>query len=265
MSNVPSVASPAASEAFEALNAWADRALVVSLKRAVERRAALPARLAGLRWEVLDAVDRNDLDRARLDAEGVVDERRTRRAFRVRAGLSLGAVGCALSHRIAYERMLAEGWERLILFEDDVVPVPEALAALPEALRQLPPTWEVCYLGHSHHQPATPRARLKAATYAALGAVGLSRWRPGEALRLLARPYSPRLLRAGRCTGTHAYAVTRAAVRKLLAAQTPIAYASDQLLMRLILGGRLEGYLVDPMPFDYERAADGGEPPSYVR
>jgi glycosyl transferase family 25 len=264
MAIAPNAAS-AAPEALELLNRWADRMLVVSLRRATERRETLPARLAGLRYELLDAVDRADLDRAALLRDGIVDERRTRRAYRLREGLSLGAVGCALSHRIGYERMLAAGWERLVLFEDDVVPVPEALAALSDALRELPPTWELCYLGYSHHLPATPRARLKAASYAALGAVGLSRWRPGEALRLVARPFSPRLLRAGRLTGTHAYAVTRAGAQKLLAAQTPVAYAADQLLMRMILGGALEAYVVDPMPFDYERGADGGPPPSYVR
>jgi glycosyl transferase family 25 len=265
MPNAPRPASPAAPEALEALNRWADRMLVVSLRRATERRETLPARLAGLRWEYLDAVDRNDLDRERLVREGVVDERRTRRAYRLREGLTLGAVGCALTHRIGYERMLAEGWERLVLFEDDVLPVPVALAALPEALRELPPSWELCYLGHSGHLPATPRARLKAASYAALGAVGLSRWRPGEALRLPARRHAPHLLRAGRLTGTHAYAVTRAAARKLVAAQTPVAYAADQLLMRMILGGELEAYVVDPMPFDYERGEGGAPPPSYVR
>jgi glycosyl transferase family 25 len=263
MPHAPNAAS-AAPEALDALNRWADRMLVVSLRRATERRETLPARLAGLRWEYLDAIDRNDLDREQLLRDGVVDERRTRPAYRLRAGLSLGAVGCALTHRIGYARMLAEGWERLVLFEDDVVPVPEALAALPAALRELPPSWELCYLGYSQRRPATPGDRLKVASYAVLGAVGLSRWQPGEALRLIPRPFSPRLLRAGRLTGTHAYAITRAAARKLLAAQTPVAYAADQLLMRMILGGALEAYVVDPMPFDYERGEDGAPITSYV-
>ena len=263
MAIAPNAAS-AAPEALELLNRWADRMLVVSLRRATERRETLPARLAGLRYELLDAVDRADLDRAALLRDGIVDERRTRRAYRLREGLSLGAVGCALSHRIGYERMLAAGWERLVLFEDDVVPVPEALAALSDALRELPPTWELCYLGYSTHHAVTPRKRLKRATYVALGAIGLARWRAGEALRLLPRPFSPRLLRAGQYMGAHAYAITRAAARKLVAAQTPVAYSADQLLARMVLGGELEAYVADPMIFDYERGDGGAPATSYI-
>jgi glycosyl transferase family 25 len=251
-------------EPLDFLNAWSDRLLVVSLVRATERRATLAARLAGLRYELLDAVDRKDLDREQLLRDGVVDERRTRPAFRLREGLNLGAIGAALSHRRAYERMLADGNERLLVFEDDVLPVAGALPGLPETLRQLPPTWELCYLGYSTHYPVTPRTLLKRATYVALGAIGLSRWRAGEALRLLPRPFSPRLRRAGRYMGAHAYAITRAAARKLVAAQTPVAYSADQLLARMVLGGELEAYVADPMIFDYERGNGGAPFTSYI-
>ncbi len=250
--------------AFEFLNGWADRRLVVSLRRATERRERLRARLAGLRVELLDAVDKNDLDRERLLREGTYDERRTRRAYRFREDMRLGAIGAALSHRLAYERMLAGGWDRLVVFEDDVVPRP-GLASLPDALRQLPPTWELCYLGYTLNEAVGAGARLKQAAYVALAPLGLSRWRPGEALRLLPRPFSPNLRRAGRHMCAHAYAVTREAARKLVQANTPIAYSADQLLTMLVLQGRLEAYVVEPQAFDQERM-DPGAPslPSYV-
>jgi glycosyl transferase family 25 len=251
--------------AFEFLNGWADRMLVVSLRRATERRERLRARLDGLRVELLDAVDKNDLDRERLRREGTYDERGTRAAYRFREEMRLGAIGAALSHRLAYERMLAGGWERLVVFEDDVVPVPAGLASLPDALRQLPPSWELCYLGYTLNETVGAGARLKQAAYVALAPLRLSRWRTGEALRLLPRPFSPNLRRAGRHMCAHAYAVTREAARKLVRANTPVAYSADQLLTRMVLGGRLEAYVVEPQAFEQERMDPSAAPlPSYI-
>src|SRR5512133_4287612 len=238
--------------AYEILNGWADRIFVVSLRRAAERRARVRQRLAGLRYEFLDAVYKLDLDRDRLVRDGTYDERRTRRAYRMGKDMSLGAIGCALSHRRLYEDMLANGWERMLVLEDDVVPRADALAGLPEALRELPPTWELWYLGYWQNEVVTTNRRLRQAAYVALAPLGLSRWRPGEATRLVPRSYSPHLNRAGRHLCTHAYAVTREGARKLAEAQTPVALAADQLLAMLVLQGRIEAYAASPMLFDQE-------------
>jgi glycosyl transferase, family 25 len=238
--------------AYEFLNGWADRVFVVSLRSDTARRERVRERLAGLRYELRDAVDKRDLDRDRLVREGAYDERRTRGAYRFSKDMSLGAIGCALSHRKLYEDMVASGWERMVVLEDDVVPRDGALAALADALRELPPTWELCYLGYWQNEIVTRGARLRRALYVALAPFRLSRWRTGEALRLLPSPFSPHLRRAGRHMCTHAYAVTREGARKLAAAQTPVAYSSDQLLTMSVLQGRLEAYVASPVLFDQE-------------
>jgi glycosyl transferase family 25 len=260
--------APGAARAFAFLNGWADRVFVVSLARAAERRARTRARLAGLDFRFLDAVDKLALDRAKLAAEGAYDERRTPRAFRHRAEMPLGHIGCSLSHRAIYQQIVEHGWRRAVVLEDDVVPVPGALDLLPAALGQLPASWELCYLGYLGNEAVTARARLKRAAYVALAPLGLSRWRPGEAIRLLPRPFSANLRRAGRHLCTHAYAVTREGARKLLAAQTPVAFRADQLLAYLVLRGRLDAYVTHPMLFDQEIfagvAPGDGTPASYI-
>jgi len=245
-------AVPGARGAWQFLNGWADRVFVVSLRRATQRRERVTERLAGLRFEFLDAVDKLDLDREQLVRARTYDERRTRRAYRHRRDMSLGAIGCALSHRQLYEQMIAKGWERIIVFEDDVVPREGSLGGLADALGELPASWELCYLGYWQNETITTGLRLRQAAYLALAPFGLSRWCPGEVLRLLPRSFSPRLRRAGRHMCTHAYAVTREGARKLLAAQTPVALSADQLLASLVLQGRIEAYAVDPMLFDQE-------------
>lgn len=263
-----SAAAVDAARAFAFLNGWADRIFVVSLARATERRARTSARLAGLDFRFLDATDKLELDRARLRAEGLYDETRTRRAFRHRGEMPIGQVGCSMSHRRIYEEIVRSGWRRTVVLEDDVVPVGAALAALPEALSQLPPAWELCYLGYLGNAEITAKARLKQAAYVALAPLRLSRWRTGEALRLLPRPFSRNLRRAGRHLCTHAYAVTLEGARKLLDAQTPVAFHADQLLASLVLGGRLDAYVTHPIFFDQETIAGigpgAGAPVSYI-
>jgi glycosyl transferase family 25 len=249
-----------AGAAFEALNRWADRIFVVSLRRATDRRERIARRLAGLRFEFLDAFDKRELDRDRLVREGTYDERRTRAAYRHRLDMSLGAIGCALSHRRLYERMVAERWDRMVVFEDDVIPRDATLALLPAAIAELPPSWELCYLGYWQNEVLTLGRRLRQASYVALSTVGLSRWRPGEALRLLPRDFSPHLRRAGRHMCTHAYAVSREGARKLLEAQSPVALSADQLITSLVLQGRLEAYAAHPALFDQESLALGDVP-----
>jgi glycosyl transferase family 25 len=252
MTSMPAPAAPGAAPAFGFLNDWADRTFVVSLARAAERRARLRSRLAGLRFEFSDAVDKRDLDREQLVREGVYDERRTRAPYRHRHDMSLGAIGCALSHRRLYEDMVASGWSRMVVLEDDVVPRASTIELLPAALGELPPTWELCYLGYWQNEEISTGRRLTQLTYAAIAPLGLSRWRPGEALRLLPRGFSPHLRRAGRHMCTHAYAVSREGARKLAALQTPVAYASDQLLTLAVLQGRVEAYACYPALFDQE-------------
>ena len=254
--------------AYQFLNGWADRIFVVSLERAVERRARVGERLAGLRYELFPAVDKLALDRERLFREGTWDERRTRRAFRHRAQMPMGQIACSLSHRAIYEAVVRNGWRRVVVFEDDVVPIPEGLSAVPAALGQLPPDWELCYLGYFGNREIPARARLRQALYVALAPLGLVRWRPGEATRLLPRPFSLNLRRAGRHMCTHAYAVTAAGARKLLAAQTPVAYHADQAIVSLVLGGKLNAFVTHPMAFDQEVFAGvevaPGTPASYI-
>ncbi len=260
--------SAAAVRAYGFLNGWADRIFVVSLARATERRARTHERLAGLGFRFLDGTDKLDLDRAKLRAEGIYDESRTPRAFRHRGEMPIGQVGCSMSHRRIHEEIVRNGWRRTIVLEDDVVPDLAALAHLPDALSQLPASWELCYLGYLGNETVTAKARLKQAAYVALAPLRLVRWRTGEALRLLPRPFSANLRRAGRHLCTHAYAVTLEGARKLLAAQTPVGFHADQLLAYLVLGGSLDAYVTHPMFFDQETLAGiapgAGAPTSYI-
>jgi glycosyl transferase family 25 len=248
-------------DAFEFLNGWADRILVISLARAADRQARLRERLRGLRYELFPATDKLDLDRDRLVREGVYDESRTRRAFRHSREMNLGEIACALSQRRVYEAAVEHRWARTVVFEDDVVPRTADLPLLPRALAQLPAGWDLCYLGYARNEAPTARDRARRAAYVALAPLRLVRWRTGEALRLLPSPFSANLRRAGRHDFALAYAVSLEGARKLVAAQTPVSLRADWLLTSLILRGRLSAFLTVPRMFDQD---DPASAPSYI-
>jgi glycosyl transferase family 25 len=250
--------------AWQFLNGWADRILVVTLARATDRQARLRERLRGLRFEHFAATDKLDLDRHRLVAEGVFDEARTPRRFRHTREMNLGEIACALSHRRLYEEIVRNGWSRVVVLEDDVVPREDDLAHLPAALEALPPGWELCYLGYMKNEAPSAWGRVKRAAYVALSPLRLAPWRTGEALRLLPSPFAPHLRRAGLHACTHAYAVSLGGARKLLAAQTPVALRADWLLSSLILRGELSAFAAEPQAFDQEDVTAGPGASSYV-
>jgi len=237
---------------FEALNRIFDRVVVITLARAADRHALLRERLLGLDYELFHGSDARELDVADLERRGVYSEALARRATRHRRGLRPAEIGCSLSHRGVYERMLREGWERVLILEDDVVPVPGALERVEEALGQLPPTWELVYLGYQGGEVATLRRRAKQAGYLALASLGLIHWTPREVLGLYAAPFSANLRRAGKHHCAHAYAVTAPGARKLVAAQTPVTFSADQLLLKLCIGRRIEAFVTEPKFFEQD-------------
>lgn len=248
--------------AWEELQRAFDRIFVVTLERATDRQARVRERLAGLDFQFHLGVDKRALDAERLRAEGY-DENAARRVARRSRAMTAGEIGCALSHRQLYQAAVERGWERVLVFEDDVRPRPD-LGALPAVLAQLPAGWELLYLGYSNFERVTAAHRAKQAAYLALSAAGLMKWTPEQVRRLHPAPYSPNLRRAGLHHCTHAYAFTREAARKLLAAQTPLAFVADQLLVHLVLRGELEAYVVEPKLFDQEAGAGASARHSYV-
>ena len=77
---------------------------VISLSRSVERRANVSAcmQMAGLEFEFFDAIDGKRLTSAELNRH--YDEARS--ILEIGRPMSLGEIGCSLSHRVLYEKLL---------------------------------------------------------------------------------------------------------------------------------------------------------------
>lgn len=148
--------------------------------------------------------------------------------------------------------MIENDWKKVLILEDDVLPIVDAMSELPAALEELPKDWELVYLGYLKHEQVTAGLRAKQFFYKIPGALGLMKWNFKMISNLLPRPYSRHLKKAGFHDCTHAYTITLEAAKKLLAAQTPVVYRADDLLSSTIMKGELKAFVTEPKFFDQE-------------
>jgi glycosyl transferase family 25 len=244
---------------FRALNAFFDRVVVITLRRATRRHEQLDRALAGLRYELFYGTDQRDLDLGELTRLGRYDANRARRLHRFGRAMSLGEIACVMSHMAVWRQVASEPHSRVLVLEDDAIPCPKGLPEVGRALAELPRSWELVYLGFWRNENVTLRRRLDRRVYMALGSVGLHYLSARESSNVLPRPFSEHLRRAGLHYGTYAYALTPVAAERLLRFQQPIALAADTGITRVILRGEIEAYVTAPKAFGH----DG--PESFVR
>lgn len=235
-----------------------DKIFVITLERAVERQKRIRERLEGLNFEFFYGTDKNALTEGWLQQENIYDDQKSRKLNRYGKGMVLGHIACSLSHRSLYHKILQEGYQRVLIFEDDVVPFYHHLPHLPQALEELPADWETIYLGFNKNYPVTQKLKRKYLFYLGLSYVGLIRFKPNMIRNALPKPYSNRLLKAGSHDLTHAYAVTPSACKKLIQAQTPVVFNADPLLAHLIMRGELNAFITEPQFFTQEQFVDAG-------
>lgn len=117
--------------------------LVVNLERNPERwRHALSAYAgAGFAIERLPAVDGQKL--GETDIAAVMDAERNHRLYK--RLLTRGEIGCYLSHRLAWSRIVASGAAGGYVFEDDIEPT-EMLALAMTLIESRQPDWDMVKL-----------------------------------------------------------------------------------------------------------------------
>jgi glycosyl transferase, family 25 len=234
------------------LQQYFDKVFVVSVPRFTERHKHVEKHLEELSFDFFWGADKLKLDYTSVKTDGTYDEQKAKQLQRQGKALNLGEIACSLSHRMVYEEMLKHNWQKVLILEDDVLPLYNNLAQLPAALNELPANWELVYLGYLKHENVSAALKRKQMWYKILSRLGLMKWTYKMVTNLLPKPFSSHLKKAGFHDCTHAYAVTLPAAKKLLAAQTPVVYRADDLLSSTIMKGELEAFVTEPKFFDQE-------------
>lgn len=168
----------------------------------------------GMAFEIFPATDWRNLDEADF---ALVDAEARRRQGR--RPLSDGMIAVALSHRRVLHSMIAKGFERVVVFEDDVTLAPDTMHAL-EVIEQMGSDADIVFL---HRNKAVhrfvPLARLS------------DRYRLG-----LVRPSD---------YGTLGYVITREAACSFLDRVPQIIHRSDHSFHAYWLHG-LRTFTLDP-------------------
>ena len=117
------------------MNTEMPRIVVINLQTSADRRRAMEGHLheLGLSPTFFDAIDGRKLDEEAVAA--VYDHERAKKTHW--GGLTLGEIGCALSHRTVWENLIASGDAGWLVLEDDAVlasDVPRWLGKLPGLL-----------------------------------------------------------------------------------------------------------------------------------
>lgn len=234
------------------LHQYFDKILVLSLPHFTERHQSVKKNLEGLSFDFFWGEDKSLLDYNHLKSTGAYNESKAQKITRHAKPMNLGEITCSLSHRKIYAEMIANKWQRVLVFEDDVLPKYQNLEYLPSALNELPPDWELLYLGFLKNEKATGSLKTKQQFYTLLSRLRLIKWNAHMVSNLLPKPYSTYLRKAGMHDCTHAYALTLSAAEKMLRAQTPVIHRSDDLLSFLATNNMVNAFITEPKFFDQE-------------
>ncbi len=238
------------------LENYFDKILVITLERATERQKQVKKQLAGLNFDFFYGIDKLNLNWKTLHEQLMYNDVRARELNRFGKGMALGHVACALSHRQVYEYVVEEGYQRVLVFEDDVVPLFNNLHKLPVTIQELPEDWEMVYFGYAKNEEITPKLKRKQFFYKMLSPLGLVKLSPLMVNNLLPRPFSAHLMRAGLHDLLHGYAISQEACKKLVKAQTPVVFNSDPLVSYLIMNNQLNAFITKPQFFTQEQMLD---------
>jgi glycosyl transferase family 25 len=125
---------------------------VINLKRSVDRRASIRAELdrLGMEYELVEGVDGRELGPEELAA----NYSPSAAVELIRRELTLGEVGCSLSHLRLYQRQVDEGHEEVVILEDDVHIDP----SFPDILKRreaFPADWELVLFHRVNNPPVS--------------------------------------------------------------------------------------------------------------
>lgn len=250
---------------FQYLNKYYDKIYVLSVVSAADRRKLFEQRFKGLDYSFYFGADKNKFSIEESETKGIFSESLTRKHHRFGKTMKHGEIACSWSHRMIYEDMLANRYERVLIFEDDAVPVAGMIKKIPYVIAEIPHDCELLMWGWNKNGVSNFATGIKQFVYHIQHRIGRLKWDHHTIRNLYAKPFSVHLKKAGFHDYTYAYAITSSGAKKLLQMQTPIQYIADNLLAHASTKGIINGYITWPQVFLHDSLPDGTHRDSYIR
>lgn len=252
-------------EYFEYLNRYYDKIYVLSVESAAVRRENFTKYFQGLQYSFFFGADKNKFTIEELVQKEIYSGKLTISHHRYNKTMRPGEIACAWSHKMMYEDIIKNNYEKVLIFEDDAMPDVDILKLIPQILKEIPGNCELLLWGWDKNDHANLATAIKQSWYHIMHAVGFLKWKHKVIRNLYARPFSKHLKIAGFHDYTYAYGITKGGAEKLLAMQTPIQYIADNLLGFASTQQTLHAYITYPAVFLHDNLADGTHRDSYIR
>ncbi|HMW65688.1 MAG TPA: glycosyltransferase family 25 protein [Chitinophagaceae bacterium] len=252
-------------ELFSYLNSYYDKIYVLSVAAATERRKLFEHRFQGLKYSFFYGADKNKFSIEELISHGTYDPVLAKKHHRFSKIMKHGEIACSWSHRMMYEDMIANGYNRVLIMEDDAVPNEKQLQQLPAILSEIPENCELLFWGWDKNGDRNGFTPLKQLIYHLQHSLGKLKWDHTMIKNLYARPFSPHLKKAGFHDFTFAYSINHSGAKKLIEMQTPLQYIADNLLAHAATKEVLTAYICYPAVFLHDTLPDGSPRDSYIR
>lgn len=226
---------------IKTLNSFFDKIILLTIERNTARLEIIKQALNGLEFEIFYGIDGSKLNLHEMIQSGEVDNnietiyKQTNMDYMnmvAEKPIHINQIACALSHVKIYEYIKNNSFDKILILEDDVIPVEENLKYLSETLKEVPNDWEVLYLGHVINNDFSFWGRLK---YYYLTQfvyqIGLKTKAVLRKKKTYPAPYSKLLRKQGAHIGTHAYAIRGSTADKLIKLQKPLKQVAPDLLL----------------------------------
>jgi GR25 family glycosyltransferase involved in LPS biosynthesis len=246
--------------AVEILNGYFDKILLLTIERNLHRLEEINKNFNGLNFEIFMGVDGSKLNVQELQKNGEI-------AFNINdiykqnnldyLNLKVGPllnnqIAVASSHKQMYQYVKDHHLQKVLILEDDAIPVEKNLIHLAETLKQVPVDCELLFLGHIFNNDFSFFGKMR---YYYLTNffyhIGIRTKAVIRKKKSYPADFSSMLKKQGGHIGTHSYALFGEGAAKLLALQTPLTYgASDLLTMDAIANYKICAYTCKYMFFE---------------
>lgn len=245
---------------FDLLNEYYDKIYVVTIPRSFkEREIKIRQNLNGLNYTIFWGVDGTKLNNTDIiDLYDSENARKNLSNFLLKAyglvidrDLSLSELGCSLSHLNVYIDVVSNGYERVLILEDDAKVMLSLEKHIPQVLSEIPVDCDFLYWGYRKYDSESKIRRI----------FRLNIWSTAYKLtkiftKIIDDPknenypvkVSKFISRSGLHVGSHAYAINLRTAQKLISANKPVSFCADQLFQFLYSRNLLNCY-VTSIPF----------------
>ncbi|MEO5996473.1 MAG: glycosyltransferase family 25 protein [Chitinophagaceae bacterium] len=243
-----------AKQYYPYLNEYYDKIYVLTIQRATERQEKVKNNLDGLDFEFFYGTDKIDWSKEKFIEKGIYNEKLAVKMHRYGKKMSLGEVAAALSHKQLYEDIIKNNYQKVLIFEDDVIPNFSKLHLIPEILKELPNDWELLYWGYlTKYAKRNLLTFIRTYIYHVQHALGFLKWNHTMIRNMQPVQQSGHISSSGFHDMIHAYAITNSAAEKLLRWNTPIQYCADTGISYAILTEQIKSYITHPEIFHQEQ------------